>query len=62
MESTQDTLLAVLNILRRLPPAKYQKNIGALTNLLPDYADKILSLIDSPLCCSSLPPTLMNFF
>ena len=49
MESTKNYLLAVLNILRHLPPEKYTKNIGALTNLLPDQADKILSMVDSPL-------------
>jgi len=42
-------MLAILNIFRRLPPAKYVKNIGALTNLMPDKADKILSMVDSPL-------------
>jgi len=38
-----------LNLYRRLPPSKAGKNIGALTNLLPDEADKILTCVESPL-------------
>ena len=42
-------ITAALNLYRRLPPSKAGKNIGALTNLLPDEADKILTCVESPL-------------
>ena len=48
MEGT-DKITAALNLYRRLPPSKAGKNIGALTNLLPDEADKILTCVESPL-------------
>lgn len=47
--TSQEKIIAALNIMRRLPPSKSAKNIQALTSLLPEEADKILSMVDSVL-------------
>jgi hypothetical protein len=47
--TSQEKIIAALNIMRRLPPSRSAKNIGALTSLLPEEADKILSMVDSVL-------------
>ena len=38
-----------MDLLRRLPPSKIQKNIAALAELLPDHRDKLLSITDQNL-------------
>ena len=40
----------VLNLHRRLPPQKSEKNIGSLCGMLPDQTELILNCIQSPLC------------
>ncbi|KAI5475944.1 hypothetical protein MNV49_000719, partial [Pseudohyphozyma bogoriensis] len=47
--SEDDTLTAVLDLFRRLPPNRVDKNLESVCELLPDLADDILSSVDQPL-------------
>jgi len=44
-----DVLDSMLDLMRRLPPTRIEENVQALTNLVPDAADDLLSSVDQPL-------------
>lgn len=45
----QEKIIASLNLLKHLPPSKNHSNAIAISNLIPDLADDLLSKIDKPL-------------
>ena len=44
-----DVVDNMLDLTRRLPPNNIEKNIAALVDLRPEYADELLGSIDQPL-------------
>jgi capping protein beta len=44
-----EKIAAALSLCRRLPPSKLHKNALALSNLIPELSDDLLSKIDKPL-------------
>ena len=40
---------SLLDLLRRLPPTKVEKNVQTLCDLCPEYADDLLANVDQPL-------------
>jgi len=45
----KEKIAAGINLLRRLPPSKIERNSNAIASLIPDLADNFLSKIDKPL-------------
>jgi capping protein beta len=44
-----DQLDCALDIMRRLPPTQIEDNLAGLIDLLPDFAEDLLSAVDQPL-------------
>lgn len=40
---------SMLDLMRRLPPARTEENVNALITICPDYADDLLGSVDQPL-------------
>jgi hypothetical protein len=48
MESS-NKLVTALQLIQRLPPSKIYYNANALSSLIPDQAETLLSKVDKPL-------------
>lgn len=44
-----DLVDSMLDLMRRLPPTRTEKNVAALIGICPDYADDLLGSVDQPL-------------
>lgn len=52
-----DQLDCALDLMRRMPPANVEDNLGALLDLVPDLTEQLLSSVDQPLKIQRCPET-----
>lgn len=52
-----DVIDNMLDLTRRLPPNMIEKNLAALVELRPEYADDLLGSVDQPLQVKTDPAT-----